>query len=195
MATLKYIREVKDSHLLLLGVAEEGESARYTVNAACLEAIGYPEAESELDNSQLLAIRYTDELIRAKKKALSILAFADNNKKTLGAKLYRAGFSREIIDEVLSEMLSLGYIDERRQLERIILVEANSKLRGPRKIIPALASKGYSTSDISAVLRALVDSGEVDFSRNARLLIEKKLPDTDDAEEKKKLLYKNGFKV
>lgn len=195
MATLKYIREVKDSHLLLLGVAEEGESARYTVNAACLEAIGYPEAESELDNSQLLAIRYTDELIRAKKKALSILAFADNNKKTLGAKLCRAGFSREIIDDVLSEMLSLGYIDERRQLERIILVEANSKLRGPRKIVPTLASKGYSTSDISAVLRALVDSGEVDFSRNARLLIEKKLPDTDDAEEKKKLLYKNGFKV
>lgn len=193
MATLKFIREVKDSHLLSLGVVEGEESANYKVNAACLEAIGNPAADSELDEGQMSVVRYTDELLRAKKKALNILAFADNNKKNLSAKLYRAGFGREIVAEVCDEMVSLGYIDERRQLERMILTEANVKLRGPRRIIPTLAAKGYSTSDISAVMRALVDSGEVDFSKNARLLIEKKLPDTAAAEEKKKLLYKNGF--
>ncbi len=195
MAALKFIREVKDSHLLLLGVAEEGESANYTVNAACYDAVGSPTAGDELDDGQMSVIKYTDKLIRAKKKALNILAFADNNKKSLAAKLYRAGFPREMVDEVVAEMLSLGYIDERRQLERIILTEANQKLRGPRKIIPALAAKGYSSSDIGAVMRALVDSGEIDFSKNAMLLIEKKLSDDAESEEKKTLLYKNGYKI
>lgn len=195
MATLKFIREVKDSRLLLLGITEGEESARYTVNATCLESIGYPSVGDELDSEQMSAIRYTDEIYRAKKKALNILAFADNNRKNLSAKLYRAGFSREIIAEVCDEMERLGYIDESRQLERIILLEANGKLRGPRKIIPTLAAKGYSTSDISAVLHRLVESGEIDFKANARLLVEKKLPSEADAEEIKKLLFKNGYKV
>ena len=195
MATLRFIREVKDSHLLLLGVSEGEESARYTVNASCFEAIGSPTVGDELDEAQLSAVRYTDELYRAKKKALNILAFADNNRKNLGAKLYRAGFGREIVSEVCDEMENLGYIDEKRQLERIILLEANGKLRGPRKIIPTLAAKGYSSSDISSVLHRLVDSGEIDFRANARQLVEKKLPPNTDTEEIKKLLYKNGYKV
>ena len=195
MAALKFIREIKDSRLLLLGFSEEGESARYTINAATFEAIGSPAIGDELDEGQMSAIKYTDELIRAKKKAVQILSFADNNRKNLLAKLCRAGFCKEIADEVCQEMVSLGYIDERRQLERIIVVEANVKLRGPQKIIPALSAKGYSSSDISCVMHSLVDSGEVDFKKNAKLLIEKKLSSCQDAEEKRKLLYKNGYKI
>ncbi len=195
MTTLKYIREIKDSRLLLLGLAEEGESARYTVNYATYEDIGSPRVGDSVDSVQLSAIKHNDEYIRAKKKALSLLAYADNNKKNLSTKLLRQGFGRECVMLVIEEMESLGYIDERRQLERIIISEANLKLRGPRKIIPTLVSKGYSSADVSAVMHALVDSGEIDFSDNARQLIAKKLPDGADSEEKKKLLYKNGFKI
>ncbi len=195
MAALKFIREVKNSRLLLLGIAEEGESARYTVNAATLKAIGDPTVGAELDERQMSAIRYTDELLRAKKKALSILAYADNNRRNLSNKLYRAGFCREIVAQVCDEMVSLGYVDELRQLERVILSEANSKLRGPKKIIPSLVAKGFSSSDVTSVMRRLVDSGEIDFSANADLLLRKKLHDPSDVEEKKKLLYKNGYKI
>ena len=193
MTTLKFVREIKDSRLLLLGLAGEGESARYTVNYSLYEELGSPSAGEELDEGQISAIICADEYIRAKKKALSILAYADNNKKNLGAKLYRAGFGRETVASVVAEMESLGYIDERRQLERIILSEANQRLRGPRKIIPALVAKGYSSTDVGGVMRALVDAGEIDFSENAKALIAKKLPEGTDSEEKKKLLYKNGF--
>ena len=44
-------------------------------------------------------------------------------------------------------------------------------------------------------LSALEESGEIDFSRNARLLLEKKLSDECDEEEAKKILFKNGFKI
>ena len=114
----------------------------------------------------------------------------------LYAKLCRAGFRRDIAETVLQEMVECGYINERRQLERLILDEANRKLRGPLRIIPALATKGYATSDIREVMAGLVDSGEIDFDLNARRLLDKKLPsDGFDSEEAKKILYKNGYKI
>ena len=195
MAVLKYIREQKNSHLLSLGIYEGEESVSYTVNAATYEAVGCPLRGDELDPSQLSAIKYTDRLIRARKKALSILAFADNNRRTLTTKLARAGFDREITSIVVEEMLSHGYIDEERQLERLILNEANVKLRGAGKLIPALVAKGYSSSDVRKVLTRLVEDGEIDFKKNAKKLLEKKLSPDADSEEKKKLLYKNGYKV
>ncbi len=193
MAALKYIREAKDSHLLLLGVVEEGESASYTVNSETYQAIGCPKAPTVLNEEQLSRVKYTDRLLRAKKKALSVLAFSDNNRRTLSAKLIRAGFDREITQAVVEEMVSLGYINEDRQLERIILNEANIKLRGPAKIIPFLVSKGYAPGDVRRVMAALRDDGQIDFKENAKALIQKKLPDCTDRGEIKKILYKNGY--
>ena len=195
MASLEFVREAKNQGLLFLGVSEEGESARYTVNLSTYRDIGSPSAGDLLDNGQISAIKYTDQLFRAKKKALNILAFADNNRKTLFIKLQRAGFSRDIAESVCSEMVERGYVNEARQLERLILVEANIKLRGPLRIAPSLMQKGFSGSQIGEVMSRLVDSGEIDFSKNARLLLEKKLPDGLDEDEAKKILYKNGYKI
>lgn len=194
MAALKYVREVKDSNLLSLGVSEGEETARYTVGEKTYLAIGSPAVGDMLDDSQIYELKQADELYRARKKALSLLAFADNNERNLRMKLVRAGFGRETCDTVVSEMVERGYINEKSQLERLILNEANSKLRGPLRIIPALTAKGYSSCDVREVMHALVDSGEIDFKKNAKALIEKKLP-LGEAEEKKKLLYKNGYKI
>ena len=193
MKTLRSIREIGDKGLLSLAIGGE-ESANYTVNASVYAEIGSPSVGDLLTDEQIYLIREFDEYFRAKKKALSILAYADNNRRNLALKLSKAGFSRELCDRVVSEMVSLGYIDERRQLERLITVEANGKLRGPLRIIPALVNKGYSSSDIRAVMHELTESGEVDFRRNAKILLDKKLP-VADPEEKKKFLYKNGYKV
>lgn len=194
MAALKFVRVSKDSSLLSLGIIEGEESARYTINAAVYAEIGAPEAGVLLSEEQMSLIKHCDEIHRAMKKALSLLSFADNNERTLRQKLARAGFNRDISEEVCREMVRLGYINEQRQLERLILNEANLKLRGPLKIIPALCAKGYSSSDIKEVMRRLSESGELDFKKNAKLLIEKKLPGAD-TEEKKKFLYKNGYKI
>lgn len=195
MATLIFKRESKDARLLLLGINEEGESARYTVNLSTFDQIFTPSVGDFLDEEQMSAIRYCDELIRAKKKALSILSYADNNRKNLAAKLHRAGFNRDIVGEVCDEMISLGYIDERDQIERLIRLEADRKLRGPGRIIPALAAKGYSPSLIREVMGELVNSGEIDFRKNAELLLDKKLPNGGNDDEKKTILYKNGYKI
>ncbi len=195
MAKISYIRTSKDGTLLLLGTVGEGESARYTISDAVYSSIGRPAPHTLLGERELSVIKYADELYRAEKKALSLLSYADNNERTLRAKLIRAGFYREIADEICEKMVSLGYINESRQLERLILNEANYKLRGPLKIMPYLAAKGYATADIRRVMQDLSERGELDFQKNAERLIEKKLPDDATDEEKKNLLFRNGYKI
>ena len=195
MARLLYIKEIKDSHLLRLGIQEGEETSGYTVSSRLYSEIGSPMRRETLTDEQLVDIKREDEYVRAKKKALSYLAFADNNERTLRTKLIGKGFSREVSCDVAREMVTLGYIDERRQLERLVLTEANVKLAGKNKIVPKLMAKGYSFSDINTVIRELVDSGEIDFRANARRLIEKKLPADADSEKKKKLLFKNGYRI
>ena len=193
MAALKYIREQKDSHLLSLGVVEGEETVLYTVNAETYEAVGSPAPRCHLTESQLSAIKYTDSLIRAKKKALSLLAFSDNNRRTLMTKLLRAGFSREISESVVSEMVALGYVNEERQLERLIIAEAKLKLQGRRKFIPKLVAKGYERALVDSVLEKLLESGEIDFDIIAEELVAKKLGDDPNPEAVRILLYKNGL--
>ena len=193
MKTLRSIREIGDKGLLSLAIGGE-ESANYTVCGRVYLEIGSPSVGDILTDEEIYTIREYDEYYRAKKKALAILAYADNNRRNLSMKLSKAGFGRDLTDRVVSEMVELGYIDERRQLERLITVEANGKLRGPLRVIPSLVNKGYSSSDVRAVMHTLMESGEVDFRKNAKALLDKKLP-TADPEERKKFLYKNGYKV
>lgn len=192
MATLEYIKELKEKNLLLLGISEEGESAHYTVNRALYLDIGSPKRGDEISVGAMEEILEFDEYFKAKKKALTLLGFADNNKKELKIKLLRAGFSKDVADRCVDEMLALGYINEQRQLERLCLREAE-KLRGPRRIYASLMAKGYALADIQRVVRELCDSGDVDFEENKKLLIKKMLSPDADEEEVKKLLYKAGF--
>ena len=194
MASLKYVREAKDGRLLSLGITEGEECGRYTVNCEIFTAIGSPSVGQTLSECQMDEIVRYDTLYRARKKALSILSYADNNRQSLMRKLRHAGFSYDLCLRVCEEMVSHGYIREREQLGRLILTEANVKLRGPSRITASLVSKGYSPTDVREVMWGLVEKGEIDFKRNAGLLVEKKLPEAE-IEEKKKLLYKNGYKV
>lgn len=193
MYKIIYIKE-KTKNLLLLGISEEGESARYTVDEALYTGIGSPPRGAELSESQLAEIIYTDEYYRAKKKALSLLSLADNNERTLKVKLLRAGIRREIADSVVAEMVGLGYINEARQLERLILAEANERLRGPYKIMPKLAGRGYRGEDIRRAMSALIDSGDIDFEKNGERLLEKMLGTSSVSEEAERILYKHGYK-
>ena len=192
MARVIYIKDTKEKNLLLLGVSEEGENARYTVNRRLYSDLGMPCVGAELDAGAMEEIIAYDELYRAKKKALSILAYADNNRRELRLKLMRAGFSRDASDLCVDEMVALGYINEERTLERLILLEAG-KLRGPSRITAQLVSKGYSASLIRGVMSRFCESGELDFAEIKKRLIESRLGDDADEESVKKLLYKQGF--
>lgn len=153
------------------------------------DALGRPTPCEEISDEDFRIVSDGDEYNRAKKKALNILSFGDNSERELLAKLSRAGFSRTVRDRVLSEMKALGYVDEERQLVRLIQNEALLKLHGPKKILAHLSGKGYAPEKIKATMRRLEIEKLISFDE-----IKKKLfAEASDEEERRKLLYKKGF--
>ena len=191
MIRIVYIKETKEKNVLSLGVSEGEELSRFVLDAAFILELGL--TVGEIDESDYEKIKSRDLYIRGKRKALSLLAFSDNSKKTLTVKLLRFGLNRAMADRIVSEMCDLGYINEDAQLSRMIERLANGQLMGPKKIISRLASKGYSPSDIKRAMREMCDSGEIDFSENKRRLLEKYSVTDGDTELENKILYKNGF--
>ena len=191
MYKIIYIKE-KTKNLLLLGISEEGESARYTVSSDLFASLGCPKVGGEVSESLMEQVKEYDLEYRARKKAVDLLSIADNNKKSLKMKLVRSGFDRELSERVVLEMSERGYINEDRQLQRLILAEAG-KRRGTKRIVSFLSSKGYSVNDIKKNIAALTESGEVDFAKIKEEIILSAKENGQSYDEIKKLLYKQGF--
>ena len=174
---------------------DDGEKKTLTVSEEDYSAASSPMARDEIDTREYLILESSDEYYRARLSALRMLSYGDNNERTVIRKLSIKGIRRECAEAVAHEMTSLGYINEQKQLLNIISREANINLSGPRKIRAKLLSKGYSAADISSAIEELVKSGEVDFERSAELLISKKLTRDATDDEKKAILYKNGYNI
>lgn len=192
--TVIYIRKAKARGYLRIGVSAE-EKSEFTVSESDYRDADSPSVGDILTRDALSLLKNADMRYKARMRALRILSFGDNSEKMLKIKLMRMGASREVCDEVAAEMVDRGYVDSHRQLERLIVYEANEKLHGPKKILPRLIAKGYSREDISAVMDSLIERQEIDFNESKERLIEKHRIDREDEEEIKKILYKNGYSV
>ena len=188
------LKRIKDSNAkgyLILTFSCEGADESFCVSESQYASIGSPLIGDEISEDSYRALCALDERNRAKRRALSILSFGDNSRAALIMKLRRAGFSRSVSESVADEMVSLGYIDEVRQLKRLIREEVISRLSGPRKYTARLYSKGYPVSLIKEVSAELIRSGEIDLSVARARLTEKYSPGSE--EEERALLYKHGF--
>lgn len=189
------VRPGKSKGYITVVISSDGDRQSFNISECDYAEAGSPRPSDTVDSDMLSVLRRSDEEYRARLYALRILSYADNNERTLVRKLVSRGISSSLAAEVAREMVSRGYIDEKRQLERLILAEANRNLTGPRKIRLKLAAKGYSPEDIDGTIERLSESGEIDFERSSELLIEKKLTRGATDEEIKKLLYKNGYSI
>lgn len=193
--TVKAVRSSDKGQTVRIDAIREGSSEKvtYNVSEGTYREIGCPLSGEIIFGDELECLIREDSYRRAIKKSLSLLSYADNNKRTLFTKLIRAGFTHDIAEDAVKEMVRLGYIDEDRQLERLVLALAVRDLLGPRKIEAKLLSKGYSLSKIRSTLDSLTNTGEVDFSETKKALIKKRLGDNYTQEEKLKILYKYGY--
>ena len=205
--TLVAIRETESGkHLILTvssGDAEHAAQTRYTVSLPVYHKIGFPVRYEKLTDLQIEQIRREDERFRATKQAIRMLACADNNRRMLRRKLCAKGFSGEAADAAVREMVASGYLSEDKQLERIIQNEVNLRFTGPGKLLPKLCAKGYAARDVERMIRTLEEEGKIDFAKSKQKMLEHGLSrlaeKTDDPdrleEEKKRLLYKNGYRT
>lgn len=190
------LRQSRDKSRLMLVCRCDGDGEIiFSLREGTYRQLGSPLPGDTLTPEQQACAMAEDEEYRAMRRALYLLSFTDNNERTLIRKLCHSGFSREVAERVTQQAVRLGYINEERQLERLITEEANIRLSGPRKLIPKLAARGYRTEQIRQVLSRLTADGTVDLRRNAQRLLEKRLPQGADAEEKKKILYRYGYSI
>lgn len=195
MRKISFVKSGPSEGSLFVGVIGDDKSEKFYISQTEYARCGAPERGEEIDEDTYLRMAGFHEYHKAKKKALSLLSYGDNNERNLVRKLRVAGFAPDLAKMVTEEMVNLGYIREEDQLRRLITVEANTKLQGPNKIFQKLVAKGYSTTDVRQMMAILVDEGEINFKNNAMRLIEKKLPTGSTSDEKKTLLYKNGYKI
>ena len=153
--------------LVVITALTDQKRVRYTISEGTYREIGCPLSGEEIEGESLTLMCLEDEKRRALQKSLNVLSLADNNQRTLLFKLRSAGFSREACEYAITECVMRGYIDEKRQAERLVL-KYYSELLGPYKIKAKLAAKRYSPSLISATLRALEEKGEINFKENSK---------------------------
>ena len=182
----------KKSALVILEIATEGGANKYTLSEGTYREIGCPLSGEIIDEASLYVIIEEDERRRCLQKALRILSFSDNSERGLYLKLLKSGFDKEASLGAVEECVSLGYVDERRQIERIIRHFANDGI-GPYKILRKLLSGRYKKELCFLTLRELEESDEVNFARMRENLICEKLSEDATPEERRKLLYRYGF--
>ena len=190
---LAFIKSSNSKGYLVLGIADGGEKHIYTVSESANAEMGSPCRNDSIDNGTFESICLADEYYRAKSAALRLLSYADNNERSLTTKLIARGISSDVARQTVTEMVKLGYVNEKRQLERLVLREANTSLAGPKKILSKLMSKGYSHSDIENTIAKLCESGEIDFYKNREALIAKKAIRGATEEQIKAILFKSGY--
>ena len=193
--TVIYVRPGNTKGYIRVGVKSDEEKHDFSVSESEYRDAGSPMSGDDLTQDSFEELYLADMKYRAKLKALRILSYGDNSERTLARKLSLSGISADIVRETVCEMVSLGYVNSERQIEKLILNEVSLHCHGPRKIMMKLMSKGYSKSEIQKVMDRLLESGEIDFDAAAQRLLKNKLPTDADSEDIKKLLYKNGYYV
>ena len=195
MPTVEYVKNDEKTGAVRIAVRDGDERRIFNLGKSTYARIGMIRKGEELTDEVMALMDEENEYRAAKRHALSILSYGDNNERRLIEKLMRKGSSRELAREVAREMVSLGYINESRQLERLVSLDANTKLFGEGRILRHLVSLGYSAADVRSILLSLCETGEIDFEKNAVRLLEKHGGKDLDADAKRKLLFRYGYKV
>ena len=138
-----YVKEAASGGYLKIGILSDGERRSFVLSTEQYKEIGEISVGDFVTRDTLSSLEYCDTQYRATLKAMRILSYGDNSEVMLKRKLKLAGFSSDTIEEVTDKMLSLGYINVTRQLDRLISVAVNTNNLGKRKIIPKLIAKGY----------------------------------------------------
>ena len=172
----------------------DGVKNTYTVSSDFYFEAGL--SKGVFDDDLIESIAFEDSVYRARRSAIRMLSAAQCSAKKLYEKLRSKGFSHECAKNACDFASEKGYIDEEWQIENYLKTLVIKKHVGRRKIIPMLASKGYSPDKICKLLDKNYSDG--DFA-NAKcdFLLEKfgkVKPDSyEEAAEMKKALYKQGF--
>jgi len=135
-----------------------------------------------------------EELLRAKKKALSLLNYNDRTEWELADRLAKAGFSEEAVSGAVEYTKNLHYIDDERYAMHF--VDIYHKSRSIKRIQQDLARKHVPESYISLAIESIEGGdGEAIEKELHKILRGRDIEDIPYEERRKAAakLYRKGF--
>lgn len=131
-------------------------------------------------------------LKRARERALYLLQSMDKTEAQLRDKLRQNGYPFDVIDLVISELISYRYVDDKRYVEQYIYEKQSQKSK--KQLVFDLIRKGIPKEVIQTVL----EQTEIDDSTALETLIRKKLKGLDlnskpDLSKVYSYLFRKGF--
>lgn len=139
----------------------------------------------------------TEEMKKARRKAMALLVHMDRTEKGLSERLRQAGFSLEAVEDAVEYVRSYGYIDDERYAFHYISYRIHHKSR--QKIMEELRQKGVERDVAASAWEKAAELEEPDEQAVLRRTIEKSVQEGARLDEKEmRRLYgrlaRRGFK-
>ncbi len=133
-----------------------------------------------LDSDKIVNIVKSMNISKSKKIALRYILFKMRTESEVKSKLNEQGYDDEVIDEVITNLKELGYINDSIYVEKFIKDAVNIKNQGINRIRYELQLRGINNSEVEDKLQAL------DYDEEIKLkpLIERKIKTYKDIDDK-----------
>lgn len=112
----------------------------------------YEERMMDATEGEALGSSPADARRKARTYAFKLLAMADRTVKEVRSKLEGKGFSEDVVDATVAEMVSLGYLDDAKLAARFAEKCAEERGIGPTRISAELLRRGVAGSVVDQVL-------------------------------------------
>lgn len=137
-----------------------------------------------------------EELLQAKKKAMSLLNYSNRTEWELMDKLIKAGFSEEAATGALEYVKSFNYIDDERYAMHF--VDVHHKSKSIKRLRQDLANKHIPEQYISLAIESIEDGDSQALTKELEKLLKNKNLEEMTYEERQKIatkLYRKGFNM
>jgi len=112
---------------------------------------------SEISADEEEAFRFASACLRAEKRALQLIARAEQNAFGLSRKLKKRGHEPDCINAVIARLCELNLLDDRRYARLWLESRISRHATSPRRLLAAIRSRGIDRRDAEAALKETLD--------------------------------------
>jgi len=112
---------------------------------------------SEINTDEEEAFRFASACLRAEKRALQLIARAEQTVFGLSRKLQKRGHDPGCINAVTAQLCDLNLLDDRRYARLWLESRISRQAASPRRLLAALRSRGIDRHDAEAALKETLD--------------------------------------
>jgi regulatory protein len=111
----------------------------------------------EINADEEQDFRFASACLRAEKRALQLIARAEQTAFGLSRKLQKRGHDPDCIHAVIAQLCALNLLDDRRYARLWLESRISRQATSPRRLLAALRSRGIDRRDAEAALKETLD--------------------------------------